>query len=94
MVDKVLAAYKKSAEEISSAMAFKAMHIARTISDGIKQYYQPYKLELPAPVVRMAMVKGNLLFRADAPASIQGDLNRFLAEVIGTAPPNSFYALK
>ena len=92
--DLVLAAYKKSATEISQASAFRAMRVAREISSGIKQYFQPYKLELPAPVIRIAMMKGNLLFRADAPVSIQDDLSRFLTEVVGTAPPNNFYALQ
>ena len=92
--DRVLAAYKKSATEISQARTFRAMLIAHEISSGIKQYFQPYKLELPAPVVRIAMMKGNLLFRADAPSSIQDDLSRFLTEVVGTAPPNNFYALQ
>ncbi len=92
--EKVLAAYKRSAAEISQARAFRAMRIAREISSGIKQYFQPYKLDLPAPVVRIAMMKGNLLFRADASPSIQGDLSRFLTEVVGTAPPDDFYALQ
>lgn len=92
--DQVLAAYKKSATEINQARAFRAMRIAREISSGIKQYFQPYKLELPAPVVRIAMMQGNLLFRADAPDTIQDDLNRFLTEVVGTAPPKNFYALQ
>ena len=94
MVDKVLAAYKKSSEEISSANAFRTMHIARVISNGIQQYFQAYNLDLPATVVMAAIIKDKLLFRADAPASIQGDLNQFLTEVVGTEPPNSFYALR
>jgi hypothetical protein len=92
--DQVLAAYKKSAAEISSARAFKAMRIAHEIRSGIGRYFKPYKLELPAPVVRIAMMRGNLLFRSDAPPSIQGDLNRFLTEVVGKAPPGNFYALQ
>ncbi len=91
--DQVLAAYKKSASEISSARAFNAMRIAHEISSGIEQYFKPYKLDLPAPVVRIAMMRGNLLFRSDAPPSIQGDLNRFLTEVVGAEPPKDFYAL-
>lgn len=94
MVDKVLAAYKKSSEEISSANTFRMIHIAGVISNGIKQYFQAYNLDLPAMVVMAALVKGKLLFRADAPASIQGDLNHFLTEVVGTEPPNSFYTLR
>ncbi len=70
------------------------MRVAREISSGIKQYFQLYKLELPAPIVRIAMMKGNLLFRADAPVSIQDDLSRFLTEMVGTAPLNNFYALQ
>lgn len=94
MVDKLLTAYKKSSTEISSANTFRTMHNARIISNGIHKYFQAYNLDLPVTVVMAAIIKGELLFRADAPASIQGDLNQFLTEVVGTEPPNSFYTLR
>lgn len=94
MIDKVLAAYKKSSEEISSANVFNVLHIAETISNGIQQYFQAYKLDLPAAVVMASIMKGNVLFRADTPANIQGDLNRFLTEVTGVEPPSDFYVLR
>lgn len=94
LVKKVLDAYKHSVDEINAARGIRAMQIARTISVGIKHYFQAYKLELPAPVVGMAIVRGNLVFRADASSAIQGDLNRFLTEVIGIEPPKSFYDLR
>jgi hypothetical protein len=94
LVSKVLAAYKKAAEKISTARGFRAIGVARVISAGVEQYFQAYKLELPAMVVMVSMVRGNMEFRSDAPVTIQDDLNRFLTEVVGASPPKSFYALQ
>lgn len=94
LVATVLAAYKKSAEKISNARRFQALSISRTISRGISRYYQQYKLELPAPVIMASIVREKLIFRGDATASMQDDLNRFLTEVVGTSPAPQFYALQ
>lgn len=93
-VKKVLDAYKKAAEKMRLAKGWAALRIAQTISAGIAQTYPAYGLELPAAVVRVAIQRGNLVFRGDATAEIQNDLQRFLTEVVGTAPPDSFYALQ
>ena len=91
---KVLDAYKKAAEKMRLAKGFRAMSIAQTISAGIAKTYPDYGLELPAMVVMAAMQRGNLVFRGDVTQEIKNDLQRFLTEVVGTAPPDSFYALQ
>lgn len=94
VVATVLSAYKKSVDKINNANRFQARNISKTISEGIARYYKKYKLDLPAPVIRVSIVRKKLIFRAHAAASIQPDLNRFLTEVVGAAPPPHFYALK
>jgi NMT1/THI5 like len=93
-VKKVLDAYKKAAQKMRVAKGFHAMRMAQTISAGIAKTYPDYGLELPAMVVMAAMQRGNLVFRGDATPAIKNDLQRFLTEVVGTAPPDSFYALQ
>jgi len=93
MVNRVLTAYKLAAKKISSAKGFSAFLIARTISEGIKKNFQAYNLELPVSVVTVAIDQGDLLFRADATTDMEIDINRFITEVVGSAPPKGFYAL-
>ncbi len=94
LVAQVLSAYKKAIIKIDHAHAFRALAVSRTISKGITRYFGQYKLKLPAAVIMTSLVRKKLLFRADATPGIQGDLNRFLTDVIGASPPADFYALQ
>ena len=90
----VLAAYKKAVDKINNANIIQALIISKTISEGITHYYRQYKLKLPAQVIMASIVGKKLIFRANAAASIQTDLNKFLTEVDGASPPQNFYALQ
>lgn len=93
-VDAVLKAYAAGANEIAAAKGNPAAtnEIATVISNGIKTYYGQYGLDLPAQVIGLAITQGELVFRTDLKnAALQNDLNGFLTEVVGSAPPASFY---
>lgn len=88
----VFTAYDAAVHDIANATLMQQMQIAQTISAGITKYYGHLGLELPAPVVLAALRSKELVIRGDlALAAVQPDLNRFLTEVVGTAPPATFY---
>ncbi len=90
----VLQAYRAAADAIMAARGDPQalQQIAQTISAGITTYYGQYGLSLPAPVIAASLAQQELVFRTDLTmAAIQPDLNTFLTEVIGSAPPASFY---
>ncbi len=90
----VLQAYSAAAAEIMAARSNPQalQQVAQIIAAGITTYYGAYGLSLPAPVIAAALAQQELVFRTDLPlAAIQGDLNAFLTEVVGSAPPASFY---
>lgn len=91
-VHSVLQAYDAAVAEIAAATPAQRMQIAQIISAGITQYYGNLGLELPAPVIAAALSNKELVLRGDLKlASVQSDLNRFLTEVVGSAPPATFY---
>jgi len=90
----VLQAYSAAADEIMAARSNPQalQQVAQIISAGITTYYGSYGLSLPAPVIAAALTQQELVFRTDLSlTSIQSDLNAFLTEVVGSAPPTSFY---
>ena len=92
--DAVLEAYRAAADEIMAARGHPLVMIrmARTISAGIAAHYGQYGLSLPPAALIAALASGDLAFRTDLSiAAIQPDLGRFLTEVVGKAPPASFY---
>lgn len=90
----VLAAYKKSVDKMNHARGFGLISVSGSISDGMAHYFGQYKIEAPRMVIMAALRNGQLMFRSDAPVSVQKDLNLFLTEVVGTSPPEKFYALQ
>lgn len=90
----VLAAYKKSVDKMNNARGFGLINVSGSISDGMAHYFGQYKIKAPRMVIMAALRSDQLLFRSDVPASLQGDLNRFLTEVVGKSPPEKFYALQ
>ncbi len=91
---RVLAAYKAAVDKMNHARGFGLIGVSGDISDGIAHYFQKYRLDLPRMVVMASLRNGQLVFRSDVKASIQGDLNRFLTEVVGQSPPEKFYSLQ
>lgn len=89
----VLTAYDAAVREIAAASTLKARgEVAQIISAGITRYYGNLGLELPAPVIAAALMNNELVMRGDLSlAAVQADLHRFLTEVVGSAPPASFY---
>jgi hypothetical protein len=89
----VLAAYDAAVAEIESAdTMLKRLAIAQVVSAGIASYYGSMGLDLPAPVIVAALSSGELVMRHDlSVAAVRADLDRFLTEVVGAAPPTSFY---
>ena len=93
-VQTVLAAYRSAADSIMAAKgnAAASLQIANIISAGITTYYGQFGLSLPAAAIAAALNNGGLVFRTDlAIGSVQPDLTSFLTEVVGTAPPASFF---
>jgi len=91
-VHSVLQAYDAAVQEIATATPLQRLKIAQIVSDGITRYYGSFGLELPAPVIVAALTNQELVMRGDLDlTSIQADLDRFLTEVVGSAPPASFY---
>ena len=91
-VRSVLKAYDAAVLEIASATPLQRMKIANIVSAGITKYYGNLGLELPAPVVMAALSNGELVMRGDLRlAAVQSELNQFLTEVVGVAPPAAFY---
>ncbi|WP_407276236.1 hypothetical protein [Halothiobacillus sp. DCM-1] len=91
---RVLLAYEQAAAQIMAAKPhpLQLMRIAQTISAGITAYYGQYGLSIPAPVIFAALESGDFRYRTDRPlAAIEPDLNRFLAEVVGSPIPDSFF---
>jgi ABC-type nitrate/sulfonate/bicarbonate transport system substrate-binding protein len=94
-IREVLDAYDEAVSEIADAGPLKRIQIARIISDSFAKTFKPYGLELPVPVVVMSLSKGDLVLRSDlAVSAVKSDLDRFLAEVVGTPVPPSFTAQK
>lgn len=91
---RVLAAYKAAVDKMNHARGFGLIGVSGDISEGIAHYFQKYQLDLPKMVVMAALRNGQLVFRSDVNASVQGDLNRFLTEVVGKSPPEKFYSLQ
>lgn len=89
----VLTAYDAAVREIAAASTLRARgEVAQIISAGIAKYYGNLGLELPAPVIAAALMNNELVMRGDLGlVAVQADLHRFLTEVVGSAPPASFY---
>ncbi len=93
-VQAFISAYRTAVDQIANAKSntTQLSQIANTISNGITKYYGQYGLSIPASVISVALLNGNLVYRTDlSVGAIQSDLNRFLTEVVGMAPPASFY---
>lgn len=89
----VIKAYDAAVQEIATATTLqKRLEIAQIISAGITQYYGNLGLSLPAPVIAVALSNKELVVRGDLSlAAVKTDLNLFLTEVVGSAPPATFY---
>ena len=93
-VQAILSAYRSAADSIMAAKGNPAasMQIANVISAGITTYYGQFGLSLPAAAIAAALNNGGMVFRTDlAISAVQPDLSSFLTEVVGTAPPSSFF---
>ena len=93
-VKTLLTAYRAAADAIMAAKGNpQAMsQIANTLSAGIATYYGPYNLAIPASVISAALMSGDFVYRTDLTLpAIQTDLAAFLSELVGAAPPASFY---
>jgi hypothetical protein len=87
----VLNAYDAAVREIAEAGPLQRIRLARIISESFGETYKDYGLDLPMPVVVMSLSKGDLILRSDLSVSaVKADLDRFLAEVVGTTVPPSF----
>ena len=94
VVNTVLAAYRAAVQDMMAARNHPLilMLISRAIANGITTYYGQYGLSIPAPVIAMAIQSGNMVFRDDLSINaVQPDLGLFLTDVVGSAPPASFY---
>lgn len=88
----LLSAYDAAVAEIAAASPVQGMQIAQIVSAGITKYYGNLGLELPAPVIAAALASKELVIRGDLGlAAVQPELDRFLTEVVGAAPPAAFY---
>lgn len=94
VVKTVLDAYRAAVHNLMAARNHPVilMLISRSIANGITTYYGQYGLSIPAPVIAMALQSGNMVFRDDLSIDhVQPDLGQFLTDVVGNAPPASFY---
>lgn len=87
-------AYREAIDKINHADGmFSRMRLGRIVSGGMDHYFGQYQTDLPAMVVAKAIGNGAMRFRDDrALASIQGDVARFLLEVLKkqALPPGFF----
>ena len=93
-VKTLLTAYRAAADAIMAAKGnpLAMSQIANTLSTGIATYYGQYNLSIPASVISAALMSGDFVYRTDLTLpAIQTDLAAFLSELVGAAPPASFY---
>ena len=82
--------------EISGKGLISRLLVAWTLSTGLDKAYGQWGIHLPTLVLAQALGSGDLVYRADLPVtSINGDLRRFLAEVLKVqdVPERLFSAL-
>ena len=89
--EQVRSAYLTAARDLAQAAQgrrIERLRLSRAISQGIAKYYAGYGMELPMPVVMIALSNGELRFHADRTlASIEPELKRFLTEVVSAELP-------
>jgi NitT/TauT family transport system substrate-binding protein len=83
--DEVIEAYKSSAVKIMQGNINDLM----VISEGLNTYFG---FELPAPAILKSINEGRLKYKTDtAIEDIKTDLDKFIIEVLGESPGDSFY---
>ncbi|WP_156521208.1 substrate-binding domain-containing protein [Halothiobacillus diazotrophicus] len=93
-VARLRAAYEKAANDLMAARGYpmQMRDLTTQIADQVNRYYGQYGLSLPAPVIAAALTNGSLVYRTDLSVNaILPDLVAFHTELLGKAPPTSFY---
>ncbi len=93
-VQRFVTAYLAASAELANAQRnpIEIAKLSGIISAGITQYYGSMGVSVPRMVVAAALVNGQLIYRSDLTLTqIQPDLNGWIHELLGTAPPASFY---
>lgn len=93
-IKRVVTAYERAASDLMGARGhpLQMMAMALEISHGVMKYYRKYGLDLPAMVIAAAVRNADFVYRTDQSVKeMTPDLKGFIAEILGTSPPDSFY---
>jgi hypothetical protein len=96
-VGRLRAAYNRAAADLMAARGHPVAmaKLTSAIANGVSTYYQQYGLSLPAPVIAMAIRNGDLVYRTDVSVNqALPDLRNFETELLGSAPPDSFFGMR
>lgn len=77
-------------EDASDRMNDEAETVAPLVSAGFDEYFGA---DIPAPMIATILESGSLTFESRAVSDLRPDLDDFLAQIVGKAPDEPFYAV-